>query len=839
MRLEKSNLNSKLTHATIPATELSVPQIKSAVSRTVRLIAPLWSLQNFVAVNPFLGLTDRTFDTAVSLLSQRAGATMTAPRSFYAEAIRSGRITEADLAAALAEGNPVPGAPRTVAMLREFALGETAVSHQSLLPTVADVAESVTQTAWGHFVTEAISRWAASYFDQGQAYWKSPWRDLSTYDAWRAEAEIDRTPEIAGLRDFRQLVHSLPKSPQETIETVIRQLGVPAAGLEAYLHRLLLTIGGWAGRARHRQWEAELRDQGDTTIDDLLAIRLVYELALLHAFEHDGLAQAWADQLPELAGAAPLDSLQAGDLLLHTAFEKAYQRELMAQLAASEPAAKTERPAVQAAFCIDVRSEPFRRALEASGQGIETIGFAGFFGFPIEYVRLGADQGGAQCPALLAPQFVIQETVQGATPEEEAEIRTARALRQRAAKAWRMFKFGAVACFGFVGPVGLAYVKKLITDGLGWTRPVSLPHAYGLDKEVVARLGPQLEPQVVNGRSTGMTPEQRLDVAEGVLRAMSLTGNFARLVLLAGHGSNTVNNPYASGLDCGACGGHAGEANARVAAQVLNDPAVRVGLIERGIEIPDDTIFLAGQHDTTTDGVTIFDKATLPASHAAELAELEAQLAAAGRLTRAERAPLLGLDGVGEVDTAVLARSRDWSQVRPEWGLAGCAAFIVAPRQRTAGLNLNGRSFLHSYDWRQDDGFGVLELIMTAPMVVASWINLQYFGSTVDNRVFGSGNKALHNVVSALGVLEGNGGDLRTGLPWQSVHDGERFIHEPLRLNVMIEAPTSAMSQIIARHETVRHLLDNQWMYLFALDDAGRVAHRYVGRGRWEKVEAA
>ena len=45
-----------------------------------------------------------------------------------------------------------------------------------------------------------------------------------------------------------------------------------------------------------------------------------------------------------------------------------------------------------------------------------------------------------------------------------------------------------------------------------------------------------------------------------------MTGDFARLVLLAGHGSSTVNNPYATGLDCGACGGHTGEANARVAA---------------------------------------------------------------------------------------------------------------------------------------------------------------------------------------------------------------------------------------------------------------------------------
>ena len=59
---------------------------------------------------------------------------------------------------------------------------------------------------------------------------------------------------------------------------------------------------------------------------------------------------------------------------------------------------------------------------------------------------------------------------------------------------------------------------------------------------------------------------------------------------------------------------------------------------------------------------------------------------------------------------------------------------------------------------------------MTAPMIVAHWINMQYFASTVDNDHFGSGNKTIHNVVGRFGILSGNGGDLMTGLPWQSLH---------------------------------------------------------------------
>ena len=277
-------------------------------------------------------------------------------------------------------------------------------------------------------------------------------------------------------------------------------------------------------------------------------------------------------------------------------------------------------------------------------------------------------------------------------------------------------------------------------------------------------------------------------------------------------------------------------ASARVAAAILNDLDVRAALDERGLAVLTDTWFVAALHDTTTDKITAFDAALIPDHLTVEMAELTSSFASAGHATRIERAKRFNLVEGSDVDEAVLRRSTDWAQVRPEWGLAGCRAFIAAPRRRTLGVDLGGKAFLHSYDWRSDDGFGVLELILTAPVVVASWISLQYYASTVEPQLFGSGNKTLHNVVGRVGVLEGNAGDLRVGLPWQSIHDGEALQHEPLRLNVIIEAPTDAIDAILANHQHVADLCDHGWIQLLAMDDDGSISHRYVGKHVWEPV---
>jgi len=813
------------------AVSVSDAAILAAADRAGKRIAPVWPLKHFVAVNPFWGLADHDFAEAVEVVARRAGARMTMPRSYYLEAIQAGRITGEDIAEALkrVKGAALPPDPDAV-----IAAAREEAALPPALPTIADIAGEVAGKDWPGFITERISAWAADQFDEGQASWPSAGQTQPPYAHWREVAAVDRTPEFAGLGSIRAEVAALPEEADELIVMAIKRLGLDDDSIEPYFHRLLMTVGGWAAYARYKLWDAELYGREDEVLRQFLAVRLAWDLILFERFAGNAdFTARWGEAYP----VAPADGQAlAIDAVLQTAYDAAWHRELVGKLGARAENAPDARKQVQAAFCIDVRSEVFRRSLESVAPGVETIGFAGFFGFAIEYIPIGKYEGGAQCPVLLTPQFTVRETVRDATPDEEIEILGLRRLRQRASKAWKSFKLAAVSSFAFVETVGIGYVVKLVSDATGLSRTVTHPASDGLDASVEKRLKPEIETRAMAGRETGFTPEQRLDMAEGVLKAMSMTSDFARIVLLAGHGASVVNNPHASGLDCGACGGHTGEANARVAAAILNDADVRAGLAGRGIHVPDDTIFIGALHDTTTDEVALFDLETVPASHADDLAALQDWLMRAGHLARAERSALLNIDSGREIDAQVIARSQDWAQVRPEWGLAGCAAFIAAPRSRTTGRDLGGRSFLHNYDWRRDEGFGTLELIMTAPMVVASWISLQYYGSTVDNRVFGCGNKVLHNVVGTLGVLEGNGGDLRTGLPWQSVHDGERLIHEPLRLSVVIEAPREAMTAIIEKHEVVRNLVDNGWLYLFAIDDNGKVAWRYAGGGEWEPV---
>ncbi|MHB1201870.1 MAG: YbcC family protein [Acidithiobacillus sp.] len=828
--------------------------LTATVESACQRIAPLWPLNAFVAVNPYFGLRHQDFEQASETLARVAGSPLVMPRRYYREQISTGRITRADLEQALQQYGLVPDATevgKAIASDTSPPIGQIAL--------VSNVLEGLDGIRWNEFVVERISQFAAAYFDQGQASWPMPWRKEPLYEAWRHVAEIDLSPRMMGLHGIRTAVTALPKLPMDTIAWALQRLAIPADLVEDYLHAALLNIGGWAAWARYLRWEQELVGGQEDSIVDLLAIRLAWELLLFNARQAPELGNAWrhAVQALQQSSARSAQAPAQMDFVLQTAFELGYQKEIIAKLAnpPGESATKLSptRPSVQAAFCIDVRSEIFRRALETVAPTVQTVGFAGFFGAFMEFVPLGASAARMHMPVLLTPGYRVHEHVHGASDQEVKKVINRRHQRLHNANIWKTFKSSASSCFSFVESAGLLYGPKLLSDSFGWSRTVPHPEKKGIASKFHRRLVPtlgtvshgqqltQTRQKPTQAPTVGISVADRGATGEMILKAMSMTSNFARLVLLVGHGSSTVNNPHATGLDCGACAGQTGEVSARVIAALLNEPKVREELARKGIPIPADTRFVGALHDTTVDEVTLFDIEGLASTHAQDLKQLRKWLTQAGQLTRMERANLLGIhDSAPEVvDALIQERSRDWSQVFPEWGLAGNAAFIAAPRSRTAGIDLSGRAFLHDYEWRKDEGFGVLELIMTAPMVVANWINMQYYASVVDNKRFGSGNKVLHNIVGgSIGVLEGNGGDLRVGLPLQSLHNGERWVHEPLRLNVFLEAPKAEIDRIIAKHELVRELVENRWLFLFQIDDEDGGIYRRNTNKQWQRMSS-
>ncbi len=772
-------------------TAIAQEPVRSDIESVCELIPPVWDLPNFVAVNPFLGYSGVRLDEAARRMADGLGASALPPLDYYRWRWKSGAFSAANLGAAARRAGVDEGFLVSVLSGRE----PIPMRSRLLVTTFAEMHDRMHGTDWNGTIVRSAARWCAVFASRGGSHWRVS-DGMGLYRSWREAARVDRSLDLAGLRGFRSGVSSLPDRPEAVIEEMLSSLDVPARQRRDYLYRLLGGLYGWACHFRRDAWERDPRDVGQ--VRDVLAIRIAMDAAVARLAPG---ARPF-DVVPLPAGAED-ESLR---LVLQDALEDGFASRLLHRF---QPPSSTNalRPAVQAVFCIDVRSEPLRRHLESQSDLVETRGFAGFFGVAVDWQDAGS--GSARCPVLLKPSFCLR----GASGAD--------AMHGIAAHV----QGAPGSAFAFVEMLGLFYGIRMAGDS------AALHGGAGSHEESAPiDLGCRAD-------GIGIGEGDRVALADGILRNMGFSDRFARIVLLCGHAGRCSNNPHAAGLDCGACGGHGGALNARVAAALLNDPEVRSRLRDLGWGIPSDTCFLPALHDTSTDDVRFMDIHSLPPGHRRECEDLRAQLDAASAAVRRERSAALGVpsDDPVRLRSDLVRRSRDWSEARPEWALARNAAFIAARRCRTRGLNLKGRAFLHEYDESVDHDGSVLRLVLSAPMVVASWINLQYFASTVDNDVLGAGDKALHNRVGRVGVVLGNGGDLRTGLPLQSVQSPDgRWFHEPLRLQVVVEASKSSIDAALAALPAVEQLVSNGWVRLFQLprDQSGMV--RRLPEGGWE-----
>lgn len=783
-------------------------------------IAPTWPLDELIAVNPWWEMRDQPIEAVSAKLSALSQVHCVMPKSYFQEVWMESLRPE-HLERAIAES----GQDCSVELLVKYLLEDDEYTHWHNVSDFVDSGPNRQyKMAWRDEITHQISQFCADFFrhkDYKDSY-ANTYSGL--YSEWLATTRQDKGIEILMVEDgLTEKFLDLPETSEALLAQAFSELHVKESNLADYAHALLLDVNGWASWVAYLNWQDGLDGKENRLMLDFLAIRVAWEWVLWrHQKDNDRgvfneLKVLWAHQmniLPRLIETH--QAAQAKAWLWQRAAEMAYQESLFKQLASVEQAERSaDQPRLQAAFCIDVRSEVMRRALEAQSPDIETFGFAGFFGLPIEYHPVGADLSRPQLPGLLKASIKVRPIV------DDLKVKSIQDKLNFKAR-WSEWSYAPPAAFSMVESTGLIYAFKMLRNSL-----------FPADHQHPVNNLPATDAYEMTEAGQALTLEQKVGLAAGILHAMGLDKNLAQTVLLVGHGSSSCNNPHAAGLDCGACGGQTGEINVRVLSYLLNQPEVRAGLVNKGIRIPENTQFVAAMHNTTTDEFTCWGLVDAENT-------IQHWLSRAGELARQERAVRLGVDGADKrlMHQAIKRRAKDWSQVRPEWGLSNNASFIVAPRYRTKGLDLNGRAFLHDYDWQEDEDLSLLTLIMTAPMVVTNWINLQYYASVCDNYIYGSGNKVLHNVVDGcIGVFEGNGGDLRIGLPMQSLHNGHQWMHEPLRLSVFIDAPREAIEQVAQQHEVVRQLIDNQWLYCFRWDRNGDI-ERYFNN-QWIKASVA
>lgn len=654
-------------------------------------------------------------------------------------------------------------------------------------------------------------KWLQAFFDEGQATIGMPLRTDGLYKAWKKLAYFDK--QIHG-GDFKkkQWLLGLSKSPETAITECLLKLNIPKESQSIFMTLMLTTLPGWASHIKYRtNWgEGESLHTHPISEADYMAIRLIITSLL---WEEAAELMQWHKKSKELQ----IKKISPIKVIEKT--ETEYLLPLLNKLE-SQTIGESIVPDAQIVFCIDVRSEPFRRALESLGP-YETFGFAGFFGIPVRIKNTTTEELYASCPVLLKPQHTVNESpcssqICAQDHKGYQKLNTLKALYQS-------LKYNFTTSFALVELLGLAAGFWMALRSL---TPIL---AIKYRRSITERIRPNvaLRPSLEN-----ISFSDQCAFAGSALRGIGLTKNFSSLIVFCGHGSATQNNAYATSLDCGACGGRHGASNARILAKILNTKKVREHLNQAGILIPKATHFLAAEHNTTADEVEIYSVDTHDISFEKKIQKLKDDLKAAGRINSQQRSKDMGFNADENKSAKhTKLRSIDWAQVRPEWGLARNASFIVGPREMTKKINLEGRAFLHSYDYREDPDGTILTVILTAPMVVAQWINSQYLFSTLDNVAYGSGSKITKNITGKIGIMQGNASDLMSGLPLQSVYktDKEAY-HEPVRLMTIVYAPSSFIDKIIEKQPVLQKLFRNGWVLLICIDPKNTNHHYFLER---------
>lgn len=736
---------------------ITIEMITRSITEASRILPIIWPLKSSIAINPLWDLTHKPFNEALEQVRAYLPIKGFLSNAEYIELYKNEKISDSALKKALTENTSL-SCDEANHIISKFITGSLQGDNSKDIKPALSFPKKI---------KDEIILFFSRHFDQS-----TPQHLENTlFPLW----EDFKQKKFFYNNKWENLLSSLPYEPISALQNLLSEMGVKNEQTTALFESIFAQLIGWHGFIK---WLQSRRDNSLVEQNATLVETVLIWCCYIHI---EGIYKNFSlnnsnNYKPGSKNDIYSDYIDKSLLIWQRAYELTYEEALLKEINEASPTQKT--PIAQFVFCIDVRSEAIRRHLEAVN-AYETFGYAGFFGSIFSLKDTSKKTCSLQAPALVEPKVTVHQKV--ATPLLNQFISHLSTMVNRA-------KNNPFSTFAFFEIVGTWMLVRLIKQSL---------FAKFLDinmKKNTQHSNPFLSTENITNTAESMA---------SFLKTIGLTRSFSPIVVICGHQARTTNNPFQATFDCGACGGNSGNINAKITCEILNNNKIRCLLHRQGIEIPNETIFISACHETTTDEL-LLENGVFDSNIHIEKIKNDIQIAL--KNLREERKTALPGNFTD--------RAFHFAELIPEWGLARNAAMIIGPRNLTESINLDGRAFLHSYDSTLDEDATILEQIITAPVIVAHWINSLYYFSSTDPELYGAGNKAIHNVVSKIGVIEGNDGDLKIGLPQQSLFFQNKRIHEPLKLLIVIFATENQINLVFKRQPKIKSLIDNGWLNL-------------------------
>jgi uncharacterized protein YbcC (UPF0753/DUF2309 family) len=644
------------------------------------------------------------------------------------------------------------------------------------------------QFAWNEISQAPISelsdglliKWLAMFLDQGICQWSMPSaNNLSFYQTIRQLlSQTFFCPTPFNGQNIEQL---MPENAFEAIKDHLNFLCPNSELHEEYLKETILGLRGWAGLITSLEKDQTLLDHPrDIKLSDFLAVKLTLQRAWIQHYN----PKVVSPKFFPFSSHTPNPYLENESFnffkCLQQAYEKTVHEKQLIKIVKSQKLS-SQHPRFQAIFCMDDREGFLRQNLEQQSGDIMTYGTAGHFGIEFLFQASNANFARKQCPLPVSPKLMIKErSVKKKNTSDN--LKNALALFKALFIPSQFYPLEIVHISRDASPVPLDFTQT----------NEKLPNGYILSEMTL--------------------------LAFNQLKAIGLLKDFSPLVFVIGHHSQSANNPFFNAYGCGACSGRSGEINARIFCQILNRTDVREDLMKNfQIDIPEETYFVAGVHDTCRDNVTLYINGYMSKANEVMLNEFNVFLHEALKKNALRR--IIPLEPEGCVTNAdhslkiLRRRSDSLFEPRPELGHTNVAFSIVGRRELTRGIDLEGLAFLQSYDSKIDPDGVILQNILSAVIPVTSGIGLDYYFSRTDNYRFGAGSKLPQNVVGLLGLSHGTESDLLVGLPLQMIDQ-----HHPVRLLVLVEQTAELALKAIRSHPQVNQIVSNEWVRYMSID---------------------